>query len=84
MENVKKSKLDLFEVDKNKAEPGDIVQFQRNNVVLKGMVMPSNGENSIIVDLSDMDIKDLEEINHGYSNTVVSHRNYKIIERKDG
>lgn len=84
VEKVKKRKSEVFRGDKEIAKPGDIVQFQRNNVILEGMVLPSSAENSIIVDLSSMDLKDLEELNHGYSNTVVAHRNYRVIEKRNG
>ncbi|WP_231514986.1 DUF2187 family protein [Oceanobacillus salinisoli] len=82
MENDKNRLVDMFQVDEKRAQPGDIIQFQRNNVLLEGTVLPSHGENSIIVDLSSMNHKDLEEINHGYSNTVVAHHKYKVVEKK--
>ncbi|RKQ35856.1 DUF2187 family protein [Oceanobacillus halophilus] len=82
VENVRKSEFDVFQVDEHKAEPGDIIQFQRENVILEGTVLPSHGENSIIVDLSSMPIEDLEMFNHGYSNTVVAHSKYKILEKR--
>lgn len=83
VEKVKKRKQ-VFRGDNEIAVPGDIVQFQRNNVILEGIVLPSSAENSIIVDLSSMDIRDLEELNHGYSNTVVAHKNYRVIEKRNG
>lgn len=84
VEKVKKRKKEVFRGDKEIAQPGDIVQFQREHLILEGIVLPSSAENSIIVDLSSTDLKDLEEVNHGYSNTVVAHRNYRVIEKRNG
>ncbi|WP_197482158.1 DUF2187 family protein [Oceanobacillus sp. Castelsardo] len=81
VEKVKRRKIEVFQGDKEKASPGDIVQFLRHNIILEGITLPSNAENSIIVDLSSTSLKVLEEINHGYSNTVVAHHKYRVVEK---
>jgi uncharacterized protein YkvS len=81
VEKLKRRKVELFQGDNEKALPGDVVQFLRNNVILEGITLPSNAENSIIVDLSSTSLKVLEEINHGYSNTVVAHHKYRVVEK---
>lgn len=83
VEKVKRRKVEAFQGDKEKAKPGDVVQFLRNNIILEGIALPSNAENSIVVDLSSTSFKVLEEINHGYSNTVVAHHKYRVIEKSN-
>ncbi|MFC2949886.1 YkvS family protein [Virgibacillus sediminis] len=68
----------MFHPDEKKAKPGDVIEFERNNMVYTGKVMPSRAENSIVVDISEMDR--YEELNHGYHNTVVNHTKYRIVE----
>lgn len=68
----------MFKPDRKKAKPGDIVEFEQNGMLIRGEVLPSKTKNSIIVDISAM--KDYEKINHGYSNTVVNHKTYRIAD----
>ncbi|MBP1970791.1 uncharacterized protein YkvS [Virgibacillus natechei] len=66
----------MFQPDNNKAKPGDLVEFKREDLLLTGKVLPSNCKNSIIVEISSEN--DLEAINYSHPNTVVSHKKYRI------
>ncbi|MUV37758.1 hypothetical protein JNUCC1_01564 [Lentibacillus sp. JNUCC-1] len=68
----------MFKPDQNKAHFGDIIEFEQAGVLVRGKVLPSNTKNSIMVDISD--VKDYEDLNHGYTNTIVHHENYRVIE----
>ncbi|WP_010529569.1 YkvS family protein [Lentibacillus jeotgali] len=69
----------MFKPDRNKAEPGDIIEFEQNGMLVQGEVLPSKTKNSIIADISGT--KGYEKLNHGYTNTVVSHKSYRIIDQ---
>jgi len=66
----------MFTPDDKTAKPGDIIEFEKNDRLMEGQVLPSNCKNSIIVDISSM--HNLEEINHGFESTVVSHKKYRV------
>lgn len=65
----------MFQPDNNKAKPGDVVEFKREDLLLTGMVLPSKCKNSIIVEMSSEN--DLEPI-RSHPNTVVAHDKYRI------
>ncbi|CDQ38748.1 MULTISPECIES: DUF2187 family protein [Virgibacillus] len=69
----------MFKADTKKANPGDIIEFEKENYILQGQVLPSNCKRSIIVDISSSN--NLRKISHGFSNTVVAHENYRIIQK---
>ncbi|HLR63735.1 MAG TPA: DUF2187 family protein [Lentibacillus sp.] len=69
----------MFKPDRNKAKPGDIIEFEQNGILVQGEVLPSKTTNSIVADISG--IKGYEKLNHGYMNTVVSHKSYRIIDQ---
>lgn len=71
----------MFYPDKKKAEPGDLIEFQRKNLLLKGKVLPSNCKNSIVVEITSPN--DLETMNESHPNTVVAHGKYRIMEKID-
>ncbi|WP_010529046.1 YkvS family protein [Lentibacillus jeotgali] len=68
----------MFKPDRNKARTGEIIEFERDSILVKGKVLPSNTRNSIVVDISAME--DYDKLNHGYPNVVVSHKNYRVID----
>ncbi|WP_174615300.1 DUF2187 family protein [Virgibacillus ihumii] len=68
----------MFKPDRNKAKTGEIIEFEQDSILVKGKVLPSNTTNSIVVDISAM--KDYDKLNHGYSNMVVSHKNYRVVD----
>jgi uncharacterized protein YkvS len=61
------------------AKEGDIIEFERNNMILQGKVV-SILENSVIVNLQYM--PQFENLDLEHSKTVVAHRNYTIIEEQ--
>ncbi|KGX87183.1 YkvS family protein [Pontibacillus litoralis] len=63
--------------DQNQAHFGDIVQFERDGIVLEGKVLPSSCQNSVIVDLTIMD--NFEQLELEHERTVVNHKNYQIV-----
>ncbi|WP_373893633.1 DUF2187 family protein [Virgibacillus natechei] len=67
----------MFQPDKHKAEPGDVVEFKRDDLLLKGRTLPSKCKNSIVVEIGSEN--DLESINYSHPNTVVSHNKYRVI-----
>ncbi|GGK07946.1 hypothetical protein GCM10007063_33070 [Lentibacillus kapialis] len=67
----------MFKPDRSKAKPGDIIEFEQNGILVQGEVLPSKTKNSIVADISGT--KGYEKLNHGYTNTVVSHKSYRII-----
>ncbi|WP_173915602.1 YkvS family protein [Halobacillus sp. Marseille-Q1614] len=67
----------MFTPDKKIAQPGNIVEFERNDIMFKGKVIPSQCQRSVIVDLTIMD--NLDEIDFEFDRTVVAHENYRII-----
>ncbi|WP_163526895.1 YkvS family protein [Halobacillus ihumii] len=67
----------MFKADTKKANPGNIVEFERNNIRFKGEVIPSQCQRSVIVDLTIME--NFEEIEFDYERTVVAHENYRIL-----
>ncbi|MBN9655925.1 DUF2187 domain-containing protein [Halobacillus litoralis] len=68
----------MVQPDDRIATPGQIVTFERNDIIFKGKVIPSQCQQSVIVDLTIMD--NLDEIDFEYDRTVVAHTNYRIIE----
>ncbi|MCP3031446.1 YkvS family protein [Halobacillus sp. A1] len=59
------------------AQPGNIVEFERNDITFKGKVIPSQCQRSVIVDLTIMD--NLAEVDFEFERTVVAHENYRIL-----
>lgn len=68
----------MIQPDDRIAKPGQIVTFERNDITFKGIVIPSQCQQSVIVDLTIMD--NLDEIDFEFDRTVVAHTNYRIIE----
>ncbi len=68
----------MIQPDDRIANPGQIVSFERNDMVFKGKVIPSQCQRSVIVDLTIME--NLEEIDFEFERTVVAHTNYRIEE----
>ncbi|GAA0433819.1 MAG: DUF2187 family protein [Bacillota bacterium] len=69
----------MFKPDKKKAKPGDVIEFVKDNYILKGQVLPSSCKRSIIVDISSS--SNLQKISHSFPNTVVAHENYRIVDK---
>ncbi|UOR11657.1 YkvS family protein [Halobacillus amylolyticus] len=67
----------MFKTDTKIANPGNIVEFERNETRFKGKVIPSQCQRSVIVDLTIME--NFEEIDFDYERTVVAHENYRIL-----
>ncbi|HLS07504.1 YkvS family protein [Lentibacillus sp.] len=72
----------MFRPDRKKARQGDIIEFEQDGMLIRGKVLPSKTKNTIVVDISGME--NYEKINHGYPNTVVNHKNYRVIEETRG
>lgn len=68
----------MIKPDDRVATPGQIVTFERNDIIFTGKVIPSQCQRSVIVDLTVMD--NLEDIEFEFDRTVVAHTNYRIIE----
>ncbi|UOQ45713.1 YkvS family protein [Halobacillus salinarum] len=66
----------MIQPDDRIANPGQVVSFERNDIVFKGKVIPSQCQRSVIVDLTIME--NLEEIDFEFDRTVVAHTNYRI------
>lgn len=71
----------MFKPDRQKASEGDIIEFEHDGMLIRGKVLPSKTKNSIVVDITSM--KNYEQINQGYSNTVVNHNSYRVIDEPD-
>ncbi|ALX48504.1 YkvS family protein [Lentibacillus amyloliquefaciens] len=71
----------MFKPDQKKAKEGDTIEFELDGMLIRGKVLPSKTKNSIVVDITSM--KNYEQINQGYPNTVVSHKSYRVIEESD-
>jgi len=69
----------MFHPDKKKAKPGDVIEFEMEEQLLQGEVLPSKCKNSIIVDIKSPNA--LSELAHSYSNTVVGHDKYRVVEQ---
>nr|WP_281063591.1 YkvS family protein [Halobacillus andaensis] len=67
----------VFTPDTKVASPGNIIEFERNETMFKGKVIPSQCQRSVIVDLTIMD--NLDEIDFEYDRTVVAHENYRVL-----
>lgn len=72
----------MFQPDEKIAEPGDVVEFEMENQLMKGIVLPSHCKNSVIVDIAIMN--ETVELRHDYPNTVVGHDKYRVIEEAAG
>ncbi|MBY7144347.1 DUF2187 family protein [Virgibacillus sp. NKC19-3] len=70
----------MFQPDKKKAAPGDLVEFKKDDLLLTGITLPSKCKNSIIIEISSEN--DLETINYRYPNTVVAHNKYRVIDKR--
>ncbi|GAB3056410.1 DUF2187 family protein [Virgibacillus ainsalahensis] len=68
----------MFQPDEKKAKPGDVIEFIREDKLLKGKVLHSQLKNSSIVDISSLNDMTALEVNH--PNTVVGHDKYRIIQ----
>jgi uncharacterized protein YkvS len=58
------------------ADKGNIVEFDRHNMVLQGKVITIL-DNSVVVDLQCMD--NFEDLGLEHHRTVVSHKKYTIV-----
>ncbi|MFC2949430.1 DUF2187 family protein [Virgibacillus sediminis] len=67
----------MFHPDEKKATPGDMVEFIREGILLRGKVLPSKCKNSVIVDLSSV-MHNWEKVS-SYPNTVVAHGKYRVV-----
>ncbi|MFC7062456.1 YkvS family protein [Halobacillus seohaensis] len=67
----------MFYPDDKVAQPGNVVEFVRDDILFKGEVIPNQCQRSVIVDLKVMD--NLDEIDFEYDRTVVAHENYRIL-----
>ncbi|NQD67588.1 DUF2187 family protein [Bacillus haikouensis] len=68
-----------FLYSKNNANLGDKIEFKRKKHIVNGVVT-SLRENTVIVSVENNDAKKLDLPDH---QTVVSHKNYVIVERAD-
>ncbi|MFQ3545381.1 YkvS family protein [Halobacillus rhizosphaerae] len=68
----------MIQPDDRIANPGQIVSFERDDMVFRGKVIPSQCQRSVIVDLTIME--NLEDIDFEFERTVVAHTNYRIEE----
>lgn len=77
---ILRRRIELFTPDKKKAKPGDIVEFKKNDFIMKGVVLPSSCKKSIIVDIESLN--NLKKLPFGYPNTVVAHHKYRVVDKK--
>lgn len=77
--DIKQTKggIAVFQPDTKKAKQGDVIEFMREEKLLKGKVLRSQLKNSSVVDISVF--QDLKELEVNHPNTVVAHDKYRVL-----
>ncbi|ALX48514.1 DUF2187 family protein [Lentibacillus amyloliquefaciens] len=67
----------MFKPEQRKTIQGDIIEFEHNDMLIKGKVLPSETKGRIVVDIISM--KNIAAISHRHPNTFGQHKRYRVI-----